>query len=590
MSNKSTRFEESAFWETLRLGSVHTGQALRKRAERILRKKADSSSDNTKPLLPEEIRSMVHDLQVHQIELEMQNEELRQTQVKLHTARTHYFDLYDLAPVGYVTISQSGLILETNITAATLLDLPRGALVKRPISDFFLNEDQDIYYLHHKRLFETGEPQVCELRMVKKDETVFHARLHATLAHSSESAPVSRVSLSDITECKQTEEVRGRLAAIAACRGVAIIGKDLDGTIQSWNKGAEGVFGYKAEEVVGKSVFLLIPPGYKDEIPDILKRISQGEILEKFESIRKRIDGTTFPVSLTYAPIKDASEKVIGVSEVVYDLTERKQAEKQLQAINNELELRVEQRTRELQESQKQYLHAEKLSAIGKLSASIAHEFNNPLQGIMSILNGLKKRAILEEEDKELLDEAIGESNRMKDLIQSLQDFNRPSSGKKTLMDVHRSLDSILLIHKSDFNKKRISVERYYAEQLPQILVVPDQIKQVFLNLLTNAADACDKPGGVITASTWQENDRVAVAIRDTGVGIKPEQMEHIFQPFFTTKAEVKGTGLGLSVSYGIVQKHHGEIRVESQPGEGATFTVLLPINGNAAVASAIDE
>jgi signal transduction histidine kinase/AmiR/NasT family two-component response regulator len=256
-----------------------------------------------------------------------------------------------------------------------------------------------------------------------------------------------------------------------------------------------------------------------------------------------------------------------------------KRAKEELRTLNDELELRVEQRTQELQETQSHYLHAEKLSAIGKLSASIAHEFNNPLQGIMSILKGLKRRAILEEEDKELLDVAIAETERMKNLIRSLQDFNRPSLGKKELMDVHGSLDAILQLNKSDFNRKRISVVRNYAEGLPQILAVPDQIKQVFLNLLTNAADACREAGGEISISTCREDDRVVVAIKDTGIGIDPSVMEQIFRPFFTTKSEVKGTGLGLSISYGIIKKHHGEIRVESQPGEGATFTVLLPIN-----------
>jgi len=120
-------------------------------------------------------------------------------------------------------------------------------------------------------------------------------------------------------------------------------------------------------------------------------------------------------------------------------------------------------------------------------------------------------------------------------------------------------------------------------------VVVSDQIKQVFLNLLTNAADACHERGGVVTVSTRQENDRVAVTIQDTGVGIKPSEMGHIFRPFFSTKAEVKGTGLGLSVSYGIVKKHHGEILVESQPGEGTTFTVLLPIKSTEEKASALE-
>jgi|GEM_PF-1457764 len=259
----------------------------------------------------------------------------------------------------------------------------------------------------------------------------------------------------------------------------------------------------------------------------------------------------------------------------------RKRAEVALQALNNELEQRVEQRTLELQKTQKQYLHAEKLAAIGKLSASIAHEFNNPLQGILSVLKGLKRRAILEEEDKELLDEAIEEGDRIKDLIRNLQEFNRPSTGRKNLLDLHKTLDSVLLLYKNDFKGKRISVVREYAERLPEVQAVSDQIKQVFLNMLTNAADACHQPGGVITIKTWQENaDMVATAITDTGIGIQPSDIDLIFQPFYTTKPEVKGTGLGLSVSYGIIKNHRGEIRVESSPEQGSTFTVLLPIKG----------
>ena len=278
-------------------------------------------------------------------------------------------------------------------------------------------------------------------------------------------------------------------------------------------------------------------------------------------------------------PIKKVTRKKAALS-----LENTLQMLQKLQANRVELEQKVERQAQELQEIQKQYLHAEKLSAIGKLSASIAHEISNPLQGIFSVLKDFKKRAILEQEDRELLDAAIIESDRIQELVRSFQDFNRPSSGKKAFMDVHQSLDSILLLQKSYLYRRRISVVRNYAVRLPQILAIPDQIKQVFLNLLTNAAEACPQLGGLITVSTWQENDKVAVTIKDTGIGIKPVDMDRIFHPFFTTKPEVEGSGLGLSVSYDIIKKHQGEIRVQSRPEEGATFTFLLPVESGEAV------
>jgi signal transduction histidine kinase len=196
----------------------------------------------------------------------------------------------------------------------------------------------------------------------------------------------------------------------------------------------------------------------------------------------------------------------------------------------------------------------------------------------MTILKGVKRRAVLEEEDKELLELAINENERMKNLIRSLQDFNRPSSGKKRAMDIHAAIDSLLLLYKSDFKRKGISTSLNYAEDLPLIPAVPDQIKQVLLNLITNAADASAQQGGEIAITTRQIDGRVAVAIQDFGIGIEPENIDLIFQPFYTTKSSTMGTGLGLSICHGIIQKHGGEIRVESRPGEGSTFTVLLPL------------
>jgi len=214
-----------------------------------------------------------------------------------------------------------------------------------------------------------------------------------------------------------------------------------------------------------------------------------------------------------------------------------------------------------------------------KLSASIAHEFNNSLQGVTSIVQGIKKRTDLDHDDTELVDLAIKECHRMRDLIKSLQDFNRPTSARKAPMDIHATLESIYLLCKKEYTNRKISITTKYAENLPQIMAVSDQFKQVFLNLLDNASDACVQ-GGNITIETDSVEDNVVIRVHDTGCGIRPDDREYIFDPFFTTKAGMKGTGLGLPVSYGIVKAHGGEISVESKPGKGTIFSIVLPIKG----------
>ena len=195
---------------------------LRRRADEIARRGAAESPENIEALSPEATRRMLHELRVHQIELEIQNEELRTAQVELDATRARYFDLYDLAPVGYATVSEQGLILEANLTAATLLDIPRRALVKLPITRFILKEDQDVYYLHHRTLFEAhskdsatapqriskqdGGQQACELRMVKQDGTPFWAHLQTTLAQDADGAPECRMAINDVTDRKRAEE------------------------------------------------------------------------------------------------------------------------------------------------------------------------------------------------------------------------------------------------------------------------------------------------------------------------------------------------------------------------------------------------
>ena len=197
----------------------NTWQRLRVRAEASFRKRLDTSLPN--PLMPEADKILLHELQVHQIELEMQNEELRESNNALDIVRTRYFDLYDLAPIGYLTLNQHGLIQQANLTVASLLGMVRSSLIKQPLSKLILKADQDVYYLNHKKLIESGDPQSFDLRIVKNDHTAFWANLVITLAnsHSSDNDNDNelelRVVLSDISARKQAEQALHAAGLIA---------------------------------------------------------------------------------------------------------------------------------------------------------------------------------------------------------------------------------------------------------------------------------------------------------------------------------------------------------------------------------------
>ena len=283
-------------------------------------------------------------------------------------------------------------------------------------------------------------------------------------------------------------------------------------------------------------------------------------------------------IEITASPVLDSSGKIMMGVGVIRDITERKKMEHYLARAHADLEKQVAKRTDELQQTHRQLLHAEKLSAIGRLSASIAHELNNPLYGVMNVLDGLQKRAGLEGEQAELTELAIKECLRMKKLLQNLHDFNRPTSGRKTCFDLNQIIIGILALYKKELSIAKLKLEKKLSDNLPQICGVEDQIKQVFLNLTSNALDAC-QAGDVITVSTEKSGEDIIIRVQDSGKGIQPKDLPKIFEPFFSTKPEVKGTGLGLSISYGIIKNHGGRIDVVSEPGQGTTFTVSLPAN-----------
>ena len=326
---------------------------LRRQAEEIARKKALQLPENLDTLSSEEQRQLLHELRVHQIELTMQNEALHQTQEELESSWVRYYNLYDLAPMGYLTLSENGLILEANLTASSLLGVARSALVKKSLASFIFREDQDIYYLHCQQLFKTGAPQVCELRLVKKDGSLCWARLESTMAQDSESGDVLYYTvISDITEREQVEEALHKALA-QANEGKRI----LDALMEQVPEGITiadapdvriRMVSRYGRELTGKSKEILegitvdkhtrqwdiycadgVTPAKNEDLP-LTRATQKGELVKDEEWVLGKQSGKRIPILCNAGPIRDDVGNIIGGVIAWRDITERKRAEEAL--------------------------------------------------------------------------------------------------------------------------------------------------------------------------------------------------------------------------------------------------------------------
>jgi PAS domain S-box-containing protein len=229
--------------------------------------------------------------------------------------------------------------------------------------------------------------------------------------------------------------------------------------------------------------------------------------------------------------------------------------------------------------TREQIAHSDKLTTLGKLVGSVAHEFNNPLYGVIGLIDNLGNDVTLEERER-FTELAKKECWRMADMVKNLQSFYKPSEGILSSIDMNNMVKEVLSLIGKELKQKSIKITEHYHDGIDTVEAVEDQIKQVIINLLQNASDAVSGTGKEIVLTTDENESHVILKIQDTGSGIPEEYIKNIFDPFFTTKG-VKGTGLGLSVSYGIIKKHGGEITVKSKVGKGSTFTLSLPLKGH---------
>lgn len=355
-----------------------------------------------------------------------------------------------------------------------------------------------------------------------------------------------------------------RLAKIVYSSDDAIIGKDLDGVVTDWNRGAERLFGYSAEEVIGKHISAILPTDQQDKWHEVRDKVVRRVLVEPFETVRMRKDGSKVDTLLTVSPILDEG-RLIGISTISRDLTYQKRLEAELR-------------------------QAVKMEAVGRLAGGVAHDFNN----LLTVINGyseiLLARPDSDDSIREMLAEIHKAGKRAEKLTQQLLAYSRKQILQPKVLEINAHIADIKkMLHRMVGEDMEIVAS--LDPELGRIKADPTQLEQIVINLATNARDAMPQ-GGTMTIKTRNTDldekyaaDHagsrpgrfVMLEIADTGCGMDERTKQHIFEPFFTTKEVGKGTGLGMAMVYGIVKQSDGYIDVESEPGRGTTFRIYLP-------------
>lgn len=359
----------------------------------------------------------------------------------------------------------------------------------------------------------------------------------------------------DISDRKKADEIRFRLAAIVDSAEDAIISKDLNGIIKTWNYGAERMFGYESAEMVGQSILKIIPADLRYEEDEILRKLRVGQRLEHYETTRVRKNGEKIEISATISPIKDELGTVIGASKVARDISDRKRIERLL-------------------------VQSEKLAATGRMAAAIAHEINNPLESLMNLVFLARQYSTPAGKAHNLLLTAEQELERVAHIARQTLGYYR-DTGAPVEVYLHDLIENVLAVYNSKLISSGINLDTRFND-LQKITVSKGEMLQVFSNVIANAIDAM-RDGGKLQISTRKiirsAGDGLQTIVQDNGTGIALQNLPKIFEPFFTTKGEL-GTGIGLWVARQLLESRGGQISVAStseKGSSGTTITIFIP-------------
>ncbi|MBZ5705247.1 MAG: PAS domain S-box protein [Acidobacteriia bacterium] len=495
--------------------------------------------------------------------------------------------LLEAIPDAIVAVNEEGIVVQVNSQTQDLFGYTRDELIGQKI-EMLVPERQRLQHHHHREGF-AERPRIrrmgagLDLYGRRRDGSEFPVEISLSPVAIGDGLLVLS-AIRDMSDRKRIEEelrrahedlerrkdrqlwdYQSRLALAVDSSQDAIIGKNLDGIITHWNKGAEHIYGYTAEEAIGKSISILASRDRADESPKILEMIRRGERVEYFESVRVTKDGRYLNVSISVSPVRDAEGAIVGAFTIARNITAQKRAEDQLR-------------------------QAQKMESVGRLAGGVAHDFNN-LLGIITasgeLLRGFVER---NPEPLQYIDNIRKAAERGASLTRQLLAFSRKQLVQPRVLDLNEQLKEVSkLLRPLMGDDVQVVLSCRSASAIVE--ADPGQLDQIVLNLAVNARDAMPRGGKLILETAVMEFDQafaeqhppmtagrsVMLAISDNGCGMDEATVSQIFEPFFTTKETGKGTGLGLATVYGIVKQSGGHILVYSEPGRGTTFKIYLP-------------
>jgi PAS domain S-box-containing protein len=375
-------------------------------------------------------------------------------------------------------------------------------------------------------------------------------------------------ALMDVTERHRSELESSLLAAIVSSSADAIISSTLDGQVTSWNAGATTIFGYEAHEMIGRTITRIIPSDLHEEQAQTLTHLRQGGEFLHYQTVRVAKDGRRVDVELTVSPVFDKSRKVVGLSKIARDITAAKRAEAELRETRTEL------------------MRVARVTALGELTAAIAHEVNQPLTGLVSSGNACLYWLAAETPDLEAarrsIERMIKDADRAGEIINRIRAMVKKAPPQREPLSINDTIMEVMALTLAEVRRNNVSARAGLSNDLPPILGDRIQLQQVVLNLVMNAVEAMsgsDKAQRKLSISSVRDGpDGILVAVSDSGTGLDETSLNRLFDAFYTTK--VDGMGMGLAVSQKIIQAHGGQLWAAPNVPRGAVFYFRLPAGG----------